>query len=174
MFADDAPPLEWEVADGGARRYTRAAVELYYLSGAGGRPLAALAAGAGGPGAGAGAVDREAREDALARALHGGWPAEEEDEEEGEGEKEAEEHEADGDDDDIAALAAGGRRRRRRRRPGSEAPRLFVRLDAERLTLGAALRLPGHVVAGVPVFWVVARGTEYHARWLREAPMAAV
>lgn len=63
----------------------------------------------------------------------------------------------------------GGKGARREKKKKSQ-PR-FARLDAENLTIGESLLLPGHVVAGVPVFWVVARGTEYYARWRREAPI---
>jgi hypothetical protein len=185
MFADDAPPLEWEEA-GERRRYTRAAVELYYAVGAA-KPLGGAGAGAGAGAAAVGAPPpREAQERALAHALHWGWPDEEEEEEE----KEKEKVDEQGEDGDGAAwpralaAAAGGRKRHQQQqieeeegggalvggRPNaSRSKPRFARVDAETLTLAEALLLPGHVVAGVPVFWVVARGTEYHARWLREA-----
>jgi len=184
MFAADAPPLEWEreaaaAAGSGGRgggsgspaalaasrytRYTRSAVELYYVAGAG-RPLVAEGA------------PLEEREEALAHALHWGWP--EEQDEDGGAASPGEEEEREEDAAGFGALArreAGGARTSRRRGAPAQAaaakPR-FARLEgAEALTVGEALRLPGHVVAGVPVFWVVARGTEYHARWLREAPI---
>jgi hypothetical protein len=157
MFADDAPPLEWEE---GERRYTRSTIEVYYSVGAG-KPLA-VAEGA----------PREEHERALAHALHWGWPEEEE-----EGEKKGKEE--DEEEEDAAGPEALARREAGLKKSGSKKgggksapPPRFARLDAETLTLGEALLLPGHVVAGVPVFWVVARGTEYHARWLREAPLA--
>jgi hypothetical protein len=44
----------------------------------------------------------------------------------------------------------------------------WVKAD-ERQALGEVLLQPGHVIAGVPLFWVVARGTEYKERFLTKA-----
>ena len=43
----------------------------------------------------------------------------------------------------------------------------WERVD-ERKSLREALTAPGHVVPGLPLFWVVARGTEYRERFLAE------
>ena len=44
----------------------------------------------------------------------------------------------------------------------------WVKAD-ENQALGEVLQHPGHVVAGVPLLWVVARGTEYKERFLTKA-----
>ena len=53
------------------------------------------------------------------------------------------------------------------KRYGPEAAR-WCRVD-ERQSLKDALLEPGHVVPGLPLFWVVAKGTEYRDRFLANA-----
>jgi hypothetical protein len=110
MFGAGAPPLPWDTAG----EYSRAAVQLYYLSNAG----QALA------------------QEALVAALQGEWPE---------------------------AAAAGARGPARY---GSAASH-WVRVD-EGASLRQVLTAADHVVPGVPLFWVVAAGTDYQRRFLAE------
>jgi hypothetical protein len=43
----------------------------------------------------------------------------------------------------------------------------WVRVD-EALSLRQVLTQPGHVVPGVPLFWVLAEGSDYQRRFLAE------
>lgn len=52
------------------------------------------------------------------------------------------------------------------RRYGKDVAR-WAKAD-EKKSLGEVLLAPDHIVAGVPLFWVVARGTEYRERFLAE------
>lgn len=107
MFGPEAPPLDWDARG----EYSRDAVELYYLS------------------HGATPLSREA----LAEALHGGWP-----EARDEGPKR------------YGPDAAG-----------------WVRVR-EGWALADALGRPDHVVPGIPVFFVLAKGTDFRERFLSE------
>ena len=106
LFCEAAPPLEWD----DAHAYTRASVELYYLSHAT-QPLEVPA---------------------LIECLHGGWP------------------------EGVAAAPP--------ERYGPRAAR-WVRVD-ESLPLADVLAAPDLVVPGVPVFFVVAKGTAYRDRFV--------
>jgi hypothetical protein len=44
----------------------------------------------------------------------------------------------------------------------------WVKAD-EKLTLREVLLQSGHVIAGVPLFWVVSKDTEYKSRFLQQA-----
>jgi hypothetical protein len=51
--------------------------------------------------------------------------------------------------------------------PYSQSAPQWVKAD-EKLTLREVLLQPGHVIAGVPLFWVVAKDTEYKSRFLKQ------
>jgi tetratricopeptide (TPR) repeat protein len=111
VFAPDAPPLPWD----GDSAYTRASVELYYLSHAT-KPLSLPD---------------------LAEALHGGWP------------------------DGVVATPP--------ERYGPRAAHWVKVENVEGESLGALLSRPDMVVPGVPVFFVLAKGTAFRERWLEAA-----
>jgi hypothetical protein len=118
------------------REYTRDAVELYYLANAG-APLT---------------------EAQLVEAMAGRWPSSAGGGAGGGSAGGASGSgsagiDADADDDD------GG--------PSRYGPKAakWVKVD-EAVTLRQALTAPGHIVPGAPLFFVVARGTEYRERFL--------
>ncbi len=52
------------------------------------------------------------------------------------------------------------------KRYGADAAR-WEKVD-ENMSLREVLTRPGHVIPGVPLFWVVAKGTEYRRRFLEK------
>ncbi|KAF8072387.1 ttc4 [Scenedesmus sp. PABB004] len=154
MFGPDAPPLEWDAAG----EYSRRRVRLHYLSNAGAplgqaRGRAAAASGprpAAPPRAAGGAGPRRPRATAAAAAAAAAQE-----------QLVAAMH---GEWPDAPRGGAAGPRRY-----GAGASR-WVAVDEGR-TLREVLLEPGHAVPGVPLFWVVAEGSDRRAQQAQSSMM---